>query len=100
MTIAHDRRSKPWLRSCAHAPVFALAALARPSRQVIAIAPVLAVLALVVGRGGGWPAWYGAPELHLAVLAVLATAHAAVGIDALIEGERRALLAQLCTCQA
>ncbi len=75
------------------APAFALAALARPSRRVIGVAAVLAILALVVGRGGGWPAWFGAPELHLAVLAVLALPHTAVGIDTLVEGERRALLA-------
>lgn len=75
------------------ASVFALAGLARPSRRVIGVAAILATLALVVGRGGGWPAWVGAPELHVAALAILAIAHAAVGIDAVFEGERRGLLA-------
>ncbi len=75
------------------APVFALAALAHPSRRMIGLSVTLAVLAVVVGRGGGWPAWLGAPELHLAVLAMVAASYAAVGIDALVGGERRALLA-------
>lgn len=75
------------------ASAFALAALARPSRRVIGVAALLAILALTIGRGGGWPAWVGAPELHVAVLAIIAIAHAGLGIDAVFEGQRRGLLA-------
>jgi len=75
------------------ASAFALAALARPSRSVIGVVVLFALLALVVGRGGNWPAWVGAPELHFAVLAIIAIAHAALGIDAVFEGERRGLFA-------
>jgi hypothetical protein len=73
-------------------PVFALAVLARPRRRVTILLAMLAVAALVVGRGG-WPAWLGAPEQHLAVLAIIAAAHAAIGFDVLLSGERRALFA-------
>ena len=49
------------------------------------------MLAFVVGRGG-WPAILGAPELHLAALAILVASHAGTGLDALIAGERRAAI--------
>lgn len=75
------------------ATTFALATLARPSRRMLAAGATFAILALVVGRGGAWPHWLGAPELHLATLAIVAAPHAAVGIDALFERERRALVA-------
>jgi hypothetical protein len=51
----------------------------------------LVIAAFVVGRGG-WPAWLGAPELHLAVLIVLMSVRAAAGADAFIAGEKRALV--------
>ncbi len=52
----------------------------------------LVIAALLAGRGGG-PAWLGAPELHLAVLAIVLAVAAADGIDALAAGQRRAVLA-------
>ncbi|MDB4952877.1 MAG: hypothetical protein JWO36_446 [Myxococcales bacterium] len=72
------------------APILALATVQRPSRRLAIVMGVFAVLAFVVGRGG-WPAWLGAPELHLAALVLVAAAHAGGGLDALVGGERRAL---------
>ena len=74
------------------APLLALAVLARPRRRVTILLALLAVAVLVVGRGG-WPAWLGAPEQHLAVIAIIAAAHAAIGFDVLLSGERRGLFA-------
>jgi len=74
------------------APLLALAAVRVPGRRVLSIIGILTVLVLVVGRGG-WPAWLGAPELHLAALVIVLGAHAGSGVDALLDGERRALLA-------
>lgn len=75
------------------APLFALAAISEPRRRFSIFAGVLAVLALVVGRGGSWPHWLGIPELHVVTLAIIAAAHAGVGFDAVLAGERRAILA-------
>ena len=55
------------------------------------LALALVVATFVVGRGG-WPAWVGAPELHLAVLIVLVAVRAATGADAFITGDKRALV--------
>jgi hypothetical protein len=83
--------SHPWAPSLyLGAPLVALGAIGRGGRRVGAVAAMLGVLALVVGRGG-WPAWVGAPELHVGALAILAAAHAGTGVDALLAGERRAL---------
>jgi len=60
-----------------------------PRGRYIALA--LLVATFVVGRGG-WPAWIGAPELHLAVLIVLVSIRAAAGADAFIAGEKRPLV--------
>lgn len=76
----------------AGAALFAFAALARPGRRIAILAGVLVALALVVGRGG-WPAWLGAPDLHLAVVCVLAAAYAGRGIEVLLAAERRAVYA-------
>lgn len=83
----------PWAPSLfVGAPLLALAAVRTPSSRVLGVLGVFAVLALVVGRGG-WPAWLGAPELHLAALVLVLGAHAGAGIDALGAGQRRAVLA-------
>lgn len=83
----------PWAPSLfVGAPLLALAAVRTPSSRVLAVLGVFSVLALVVGRGG-WPAWLGAPELHLAALVLVLGAHAGAGIDALGAGQRRAVLA-------
>lgn len=74
------------------APLLALAAVRTPPRRIAVLLAAFAVLALVGGRGG-WPAWLGAPELHLAALVVVLAAHAAPGFDALLAAERRALVA-------
>ena len=74
------------------APLLALAALGAPRRRFAILAGVLAVLALVAGRGD-WPAWLGAPELHVAALAIIAGPHAAAGFDVLVAGTRRGWLA-------
>lgn len=83
----------PWAPSLfVGAPLLALAAVRTPSSRVLAVLGVFAGLALVVGRGG-WPAWLGAPELHIAALVLVLGAHAGAGIDALGAGQRRAMLA-------
>ncbi len=85
----------PWAPSLfVGAPLLALAAVRTPSTRVLAALGVFAALALVVGRGG-WPAWLGAPELHMAALVLVLGAHAGAGIDALGVGQRRAVRALL-----
>lgn len=74
------------------APLLALAVLARPRARLAILAIVLAALAIACGRGG-WPHWLGAPELHVAALALVAAAHAGAGFDVLLAGERRAYVA-------
>lgn len=73
-------------------PVIALALVRGAGRPVARLAAALGVVAVIAGRGS-WPAWLGAPELHVAALAVIAAVHAAAGVDALLAGERRARLA-------
>ncbi|HEV7554018.1 MAG TPA: hypothetical protein VGO00_01120, partial [Kofleriaceae bacterium] len=83
----------PWAPSMfVGAPLLALAAVVTPSRRIIGLVIGGATLALVVGRGG-WPAWFGAPELHVAVLVIVLAANAARGFDAVVACERRALIA-------
>ncbi|HET9992338.1 MAG TPA: hypothetical protein VFQ65_27590, partial [Kofleriaceae bacterium] len=55
------------------------------------LALALVIAAFVVGRGG-WPAWIGAPELHLAAVIVLMAVRAAAGADAFIAADKRALV--------
>ncbi|MEO7092132.1 MAG: hypothetical protein ABI175_02700, partial [Polyangiales bacterium] len=74
------------------APLLALAAVTTPPRRLLGVIVGLIALALVTGRGG-WPAWLGAPELHVAALALVLGAHAGTGLDALLAGKRRAVLA-------
>ena len=74
------------------ASLVALATVHRPSRRIAVVLIVFAVAALVVGRGG-WPAWVGAPELHVAACALIAAAHAGTGLDAMVAGDRRAVFA-------
>jgi hypothetical protein len=73
------------------APLLALAAVRPPSRRSLGVIGALASLALIAGRGG-WPAWLGAPELHLGALAVVLAVHAGAGLEALATGQRRAVL--------
>ncbi|HMG23362.1 MAG TPA: hypothetical protein VK607_18635 [Kofleriaceae bacterium] len=83
----------PWAPSLfVGAPLLALAAVCAPPRRVLGAIAGLAAAALVAGRGG-WPAWLGAPELHLAGLVVVLAAASADGLDALALGRRRAVLA-------
>jgi hypothetical protein len=83
----------PWAPSLfVGAPLLALAAVRAPAGRALAAIGGLAVAALVAGRGG-WPAWLGAPELHVAVLTVMLAVAAADGLDALVLGQRRAVLA-------
>lgn len=65
------------------APLLAFAALGKPTKVMIGLGVALVVAAFTVGRGG-WPSWSGAPELHLAVLALIAAPHAAIGLDVLL----------------
>lgn len=74
------------------APLLALAAVVIPTRRVLGLVAGLVLAALVCGRGG-WPAWLGAPELHVAALALVLAPHAGSGLDALLAGKRRAVLA-------
>ncbi|MFN0249568.1 MAG: hypothetical protein ACKV2T_21970 [Kofleriaceae bacterium] len=71
------------------APLLALAAVRVPPRRSLVVIAALVALALVVGRGG-WPGWLGAPELHVGALAIVLGVHAGAGIDALLDGNRRA----------
>ena len=71
------------------APLLALAAVSKPARSFAIFVGVVAVAAFI----GRWPGIFGAPEQHLAVLALVAAAHAAVGLDALIGHRRRAAIA-------
>ncbi|HLL23251.1 MAG TPA: hypothetical protein VK427_14035 [Kofleriaceae bacterium] len=73
------------------AALLALAAIRAPGRRLTVIVGSFAVLAGVVGRGG-WPAWLGAPELHLAALIVVLAVHASQGLDDLLAGKRRAVV--------
>lgn len=83
----------PWAPSLfVGAPLLALAAVRAPPRRVLGVIGGLAAAALVAGRGA-WPAWLGAPELHVAALALVLAACAADGLDALALGRRRAVLA-------
>lgn len=72
-------------------PVIALALVRGAGRGVARLAAALGVLAVIAGRGS-WPGWLGAPELHVAALAVIAAVHAGSGVDALLAGDRRARL--------
>ena len=76
------------------AGLFALSAVRTPTVRVLSAIGLLVVLALVAGRGG-WPAWLGAPEVHVAALVVVLAANAAHGLDDLLAGRRRALVAML-----
>ena len=58
----------------------------------IALAIGLFAAAMIVGRGG-WPAWIGAPEVHLATLVIVLSIRGAAGVDSLVAGEKRALVA-------
>ena len=60
------------------------------TRELGTPARALAVLSLGWCRGG-WPSWLGAPELHVAALAIVLARSAAAGIDALGTGHRRAI---------
>jgi len=83
----------PWAPSLfVGAPLLALAAVRAPPRRVLGVIGGLIAAALIAGRGG-WPAWLGAPELHLAALAMVLAVNAADGFDALALGQRRAVLA-------
>lgn len=76
------------------AGLFALAAVRTPSRRIAIAIGLLVAFALVAGRGG-WPAWLGAPEIHVAALVVVLAANAPHGLDDLLAGKRRALIAML-----
>ncbi len=74
------------------AAAISLAVAARVSLRVASLLVALVILALVAGRGG-WPAWLGAPESHLAVVAAIVCVHASRGLDAVLAGQRRGLVA-------
>ncbi|HEY5934871.1 MAG TPA: hypothetical protein VIU61_09555, partial [Kofleriaceae bacterium] len=91
--VAAVAGDSPWAPSLyVGAPLLALAAVRTPARRMLGLVIGLSGLALVVGRGG-WPSWLGAPELHVAALALVLAAHAGSCVDALIAGERRAIVA-------
>jgi hypothetical protein len=84
----------PWAPSVfIGAPLLALAAVRTPERRTLGVIGGLALAALAWGRGGSWPAWLGAPELHVAALGLVLAVAAADGFDALVTGQRRAVLA-------
>src|SRR5205085_2534828 len=55
------------------APLLALSAVVSPSRRMIGLVAGLVLATLIAGRGG-WPAWLGAPELHLGALVLVLAA--------------------------
>jgi hypothetical protein len=82
----------PWAPSLfVGAPLCALASVRAPSRRELGVIGGLALAALLAGRGGS-PAWLGAPELHVGALAIVLAVRAADGLDALVQGQRRAVL--------
>ena len=85
--------TSPWAPSVfLGAPLLALAAIVPPARRLLGYVVGLSLAVLLVGRVG-WPAWFGAPEAHLAALAIVLAANAARGFDELVTGDRRAILA-------
>jgi hypothetical protein len=83
----------PWAPSLfVGAPLCALAAVRAPGGRVLGVIGGLALAALLAGRGGS-PAWLGAPELHLGALALVLAVAAADGLEVLVRGGRRAVLA-------
>lgn len=76
------------------AGLLGLAAIRTPATRVLCAIGAFVVLALVAGRGG-WNAWLGAPELHIAALVIVLAPNAAGGLDDLLEGKRRAVFALL-----
>ncbi len=72
----------------------ALFALARLRVREVAALGALGAFALIAGRGG-WPAWAGAPELHLAAAVAIVAACAANGLDGALAGDGRAARALL-----
>ena len=74
------------------APLLALAALGTPKLRFAIFAGGVA-RARVRGGRGGWPVVLGAPELHVATLAVLVAVHAGRGVDVVLASERRGVVA-------
>jgi hypothetical protein len=85
-----DAVSAPWAPTLfVGAPLLALALGAPPAtRRLIAVVG-LGALAAVVGRGAAWPAWLGAPALHLGAAMLVLAVDAARGADALLDGAAR-----------
>lgn len=83
--------TSPWAPSLfVGVPLVAFAAVRVPSRRVLGLIVGLGSAALIAGRGT-WPAWLGAPELHLGALALVLGAQAGAGVDALVAGKARAV---------
>ncbi|MEO7097084.1 MAG: hypothetical protein ABI175_27740, partial [Polyangiales bacterium] len=83
----------PWAPSLfVGAPLLALAAVVTPGRRILGLIGGFVALVLVTGRGA-WPAVLGAPEVHLCALVLVLAPLAGSGLDALIGGQRRAVLA-------
>jgi len=61
------------------------------TRRGMALAIGLFVAAMIVGRGG-WPAWIGAPEVHLAALVIVLSIRGGAGVDRFVAAETRALV--------
>ncbi|MCX5744906.1 MAG: hypothetical protein NT062_20650 [Proteobacteria bacterium] len=74
------------------APLLALAATGVVSKRRVAFGLGVFALALLGGRVGALDV-LGAPELHLGVLAIVLGLATARGVDALVAGDRRAVLA-------
>lgn len=90
LTIYAIGGADAWPTLFVGAPVIGLAFAAAGDRKAMRwLLGALGALALLVGRGG-WPATLGAPEIHLASLALLLCVRAGRGVDALLAGERRA----------
>ncbi|MDQ3340971.1 MAG: hypothetical protein M4D80_37920 [Myxococcota bacterium] len=91
-TLAGDHAWAPSL--FVGAALFSLSAVRTPARRVLVVIGIFVALVLVAGRGG-WPAWLGAPELHIAALVVVLASNAAHGLDDLLAGKRRAVISLL-----
>lgn len=75
------------------AAAISLAVAARVRLRMASLVVALVLVALVAGRGLRWPVWLGGAESHLGVVAAIVCVLASQGLDAVLAGHRRGLVA-------